>query len=927
MSTDLVKYAFIAGEISPTLFGRGDLTKYDLGMALARNFFVDYRGGLSTRPGTEFGDFIKHDDKTVKFFEFHFSPDLSDTYVLLFGDEYIRFIQDNAYVLESSKTVASITADVFTVTSHGYSNGNWVKVTGVGGLDGITFIIANATANTFTLNRAPTAAAVTGIDPYTSGGTVSRIYEIVSPYDHTDLAELRAYQYRDLLRLTHKDYAIRNLVRNDHTSWALSEEVLNPIDLGPFISSHSVQTAGSAEVIFAVTYIDADGNESARGSLYLINNTNNYAATEGSVTINWAAEPDAVSYNIYRSVISGGGGLSAGAELGFIGKAYGTRFTDPNIVPDFTKAPPTLFDPFANGSVESITITNGGSGYGFQSPVTLTDANGSGFSGTGVVNSSGAITNINIRNHGKNYTSPTIVFGGSGTGATGTVNLNSATGRKPALSSVHQQRQVYAASIEQPLTVWGSQIKRFSNFTASPIVIDSDSYEFDVDSPSIAPIRHMLVTRGGLLLMTQENIWLLSGGSANAPITPTNALADPQTYNGVSALEPIQIGSDILFTEGRGFAVRTLAYNEISKVYSSEDRSILSNHLFGEGRTIVNWAYQESPYKVVWGIREDGYLVTFTTVREEDVFAWTHGSTKGLFKDIVNIKEGEMDRIYFITERYINGRWTKFFERMAERTFEHVEDAWCVDAGLTNVPNFPATTLSISTETDGEVILTAGASSFTGKENWIVRAAGGRFKITEVTSATVATALVLDSATNLIPEDVEERVLPIVSGEWTLDEPETVFGGLWHLEGETVSILGDGNVFPQQTVINGQITLSNAVTRVIIGLPFQCVAQTLPMIVPEAAIEGRRKRIPELAVRLDRSRGLEIGPTLDKLFPLRERTTEMMGQPIRLINGIKHAMLPTEWNDEGQTYFVQNDPLPATLLGIVSSIEVGDDPN
>lgn len=85
MSTELIKYAFISGELSPTLFGRTDLTKYDLAMALAYNWFVDYRGGLTTRPATEFLDFIKAHDKDIKLVEFQFSPDLSNTYVLMFG--------------------------------------------------------------------------------------------------------------------------------------------------------------------------------------------------------------------------------------------------------------------------------------------------------------------------------------------------------------------------------------------------------------------------------------------------------------------------------------------------------------------------------------------------------------------------------------------------------------------------------------------------------------------------------------------------------------------------------------------------------------------------------------------------------------------------------------------------------------------------
>ena len=61
MSSDVVKYAFIAGELSPTLYGRSDLTKFDLGMAEAHNFFVDYRGGLSSRPGFQHCELVKED--------------------------------------------------------------------------------------------------------------------------------------------------------------------------------------------------------------------------------------------------------------------------------------------------------------------------------------------------------------------------------------------------------------------------------------------------------------------------------------------------------------------------------------------------------------------------------------------------------------------------------------------------------------------------------------------------------------------------------------------------------------------------------------------------------------------------------------------------------------------------------------------------
>ena len=46
--------SFNSGEWSPNLFARVDLAKYKAGAALLENFFVDYRGGASTRVGTEY---------------------------------------------------------------------------------------------------------------------------------------------------------------------------------------------------------------------------------------------------------------------------------------------------------------------------------------------------------------------------------------------------------------------------------------------------------------------------------------------------------------------------------------------------------------------------------------------------------------------------------------------------------------------------------------------------------------------------------------------------------------------------------------------------------------------------------------------------------------------------------------------------------
>lgn len=330
----------------------------------------------------------------------------------------------------------------------------------------------------------------------------------------------------------------------------------------------------------------------------------------------------------------------------------------------------------------------------------------------------------------------------------------------------------------------------------------------------------------------------------------------------------------------------------------------------------------------MWAVREDGALLAFTTVKDEDVFAWTPCYTRGKFVDVVCVREGNEDRIYVTTQRLINDRWTKFFERMDLRNFTNVEDAWCVDAGLALGGTAPIGELTIfQGPEEGRWEAYRNAGTFVGTVGQFLRAANGVFKVTGLAEPAKAQLELYEPPTNFIPESGDRRTFPIPEGEWTLDSPVNSVSGLWHLEGETVSVLGDGNVLSEETVVNGSITLSQNVTRAIIGLGYTCRAKTLPVIVNDAAIESRRKRIVGVAVRLSNSRGLEKGPELDRLFPFHERTDESYGHPTRMINGIKYELLASDWTTEGQTYFVQSDPLPATILSVVLDIEVGDDPD
>ena len=178
----------------------------------------------------------------------------------------------------------------------------------------------------------------------------------------------------------------------------------------------------------------------------------------------------------------------------------------------------------------------------------------------------------------------------------------------------------------------------------------------------------------------------------------------------------------------------------------------------------------------------------------------------------------------------------------------------------------------------------------------------------------------------MIPETEQPRPLP--AGSWTLDDTFTSVRGLWHLVGETVQILADGNVISEQIVTSeGTITLPEPASKATIGLKFRPVARTLPLTTSNSVIENKRKRVVEIAARMTQSRGLKWGPTLreDDLIEVKDRTEEPYGAPIRMQHDMDYVILNSGFDEGGQVWMVMDSPLPATVTGLVLDVEVGDD--
>jgi hypothetical protein len=1008
MGQPVIQPSFAAGELSPALWSRVDLDKYHIGAALMRNFFVDFRGGASNRAGTAFsGPCVSH-VVVSRLIPFTFST--VQTYSLLFGDRTMRVVMNGSFVLEPAFTLQSVSnANPCTVEAdgHNFANGDTVELSVPGmTLDQRLFFAANVSGNTFTLTDMYGSAVDASAAGAFTSGSVARVYTQTTPYAAADLAVLKFVQSADVMTFTHSSYAPYQLTRTQHWVWTFTEITFQSMTPAPTGITATANMAAASFAINAATggnpgVFNSADSDLANGDLVTINATGSWAALNGP------------TYTIYNANTGGNFYLLASDGTPVDTSSYGS-WTSGSV----THAPSTYeyvaTAVGANGTTESLP-----SAIASCTGATLSKVSGS-RNTVGVPVQSGA-TMYNIYRTAENAGSTPPAgslygFVGSITAQTSPMtfvdnnitpdftncppqgNDPFANSNYPATSTYYQQRQVFGGLASQPDGLALSKSGDFLNMDYSSPSKDDDSIQATIASQQVNAIKHLLPMTS-LIALTASGAWRIDGGTQSSVITPSQFDAVPQAYNGCSDVPPIVINYDILYVQAKGATVRDLSYNFYVNIYTGTDMTILSKHLF-DGHQIIEWAYSEEPYKVIWAVREDGILLSFTYIKEQDVYAWCRHDTNGLFKSVCSISEGNENAVYFVVQRMVNGQLVQYVERMASRIMggdpsigipADLTKAWFVDCGrqypltylaaslyptavsgtpgiyAVNVVNggigysnptvvdangsgasFSATVVggvitSIVATTPGtvttspdlvisdstgsgavatgivqsRVAMNATAAVFGAQHvGAVLRAAGGMGTVVAVPSATQIIVNVTTALTS---------AWPLAANAWSLTIPVSTVSGLDHLNGQTVAILADGNVQPQQTVSNGSITLARAATSIVVGLPYQAQLKTLYLDIQGGqTIQSKRKKVSAVTARLLNSRGIKIGQTFDNLREIKERNTQPMGQPIQLFTGDERVTLDPIYDLQGQICIQQDNPLPVTVLGLIPEITVGD---
>lgn len=947
MSQPIIQTSFNSGEWSPSLNARVDMKLYHSGAALLRNFFVDYRGGATTSPGTKYILQTYRSDLPVRLIPFQASQIVS--YMLEFGNTYIRFYNNGAPVLQAAKTITGITQAnpaVVTSAAHGFANGDWVYIANVVGMtqvNGNYYIVAGTAANTFQLtDLIGVPINSSAFTAYASGGTASRVYTLASVYTAAELAQIKFAQNVSKLVLCHPNHPPYELILTSAANWTLQAITFgSTISIPTGVAAVTTRAAGNWNTAYVVTAVDANGQESGPSAYAAIANMLDPSANPGTNTVTWTTVTGAVSYNIYRSENRNNAAVPAGAQFGFVGNCTAQTFIDSGIGPDYSLSSPIVENPFAGSGIQSITVTAPGNYAGLSVPAisftggapgtgaqalaviqatgvtiaavgvgytvfdTITTTYGiilqvisvnppfnsinavtiinpgsitgagnpiaanpygilstSGSGSGGQFNFTFGVTSVGLTSPGTGYTpTPAVVF--STGAATATATLGAPASGNPTVPSFFQQRLVLAGPVANPQQFNMSQPGAYYNFNVSNPIQPDDAFQGVLVSGQLNTIQGLISQPQGLIALSDRQAWLINGGSPGSGLDATNTVANVHIFNGMAGPQPIVAVDDILYVQAKGSIVRDLVFDFGKQVYTGTDISVFSSHLF-YGYSILEWAWAEEPFKLVWAVRNDGILLTLTYLKEQELVAWAHRDTNGAFKSVAAITEqvtlGFVDAVYVIVQRTINGNSLQYIERMVEQYYPNgVTDAWQVDAGLqyNGVP----------------------ALSFSGAQH-------------------LANIAIRGLATDNL--------------------------GVIHEVSTTVSATGTFTVPAPTAPATGY-------TRVTVGLSFISQLTTLGIDTGDPTIQGKMKKLPAVTVRVKDTLTLQIGTTFDAgdLVLMEDLLIGNVGKDTNelvtdLVTGDALQALNPDWNVPGQYCIQQSFPYPATILGLIPQIVVGD---
>ena len=971
---------FTAGELSPRLGGRTDLSKYYNGCNLLENFLVHPHGGVSRRPGTRFvalcktgfsgsatvtvtdyaniavGTTLKltKSDGGIVTFTSEASSGSAPAETLGFRpNESNDTTADNIYTAINAHadfTVANPAANVVTITETASFD---YGVLAVESTDAVRLAVTSQVelksrllAFQFNVEQAYILEFYNnGFRIFKDGGQVTSgspasAVEVTTTYTTAQLPDLKFAQSADVMYVVHPSHPVRKISRTSHTAWTIAD-----VDFarGPFLDVNTTTTTMTAS-----------------------------AATGSSITITASAVTG----------VNAGDGFTAAVDVGRLiklhhGFAKITAVTDTThctataqenenfiaeLEPAYTASTIGLVegDPSATGLEHNDRITDSAKQFveeGFERGMTIT------VSGAGTSANNGDYLIVAV-SEDMMLISPSDDCVTEAASSSITVVGKLVADKEwrlgafyiasyPAAVTFYEQRLVLAATGNQPQTIFFSVGADFENFTPGT---DADSaLTYQIGSNFVNVIRYLSSSRS-LLVGTSGGEFAVRASGTDEPLSPINAQIKQQSAYGAANMQPVQVGNAVLFLQRALRKIRELTYNYDSDSYVAPDLTILSEHITEGG--LSELAFQQEPDNIVWGIRADGILAGMTYRREEQVVAWHRHKIGGISgaatvtaTDYVNIAVGttlkltksDGSTVTFTSEAVSGSAPAETLgfrpNESNDTTADNIFTAINAHADFT-VANPAANVVTIiETTRAGNGFLSIASTddvrlAVTSQSNALVESVA-TIPATDEDEVWIIVQRTINGATKRYIEymksfdfgtDIEDAFF-VDSGLTYDSTAATTLSGLDHLEAENMHIITNGSTHTNQTVASGAVSLTRSTTKAHVGLPFASTLQTMRLEAgaTDGTAQGKVKRIDEVTVRLYRTVNALVGGDTSTLDRISFRSgADPMDAAIPLFTGDKQIELPSGFDQDGYVVVQQDLALPMTLIAVIARAQTFD---
>lgn len=470
-----------------------------------------------------------------------------------------------------------------------------------------------------------------------SGGTP---YQIASPFTMDDLRKLRYVQSADVLYITSDGrLPLQKLTRLGDVNWAIGDA---PLTEGPLAD----QNANKARNMW---FVDANTDPGAPG--HVVTMSADFDVFSGA-SVGYFYELEIITRGAASAWTANlGVGTGDGFEVGDV-VFYQERFylaIDTSSDGHTGSTPPIHTEGTAWDGKDGVNWQYLHAGYGLVRITAVTDA----------------------RN------------------ATATVIDRLPTFVKDEANKTYRwNRSAYGDDIGWPtavtffrerLTLLGNQrldesvAQDFENFQRRDAgeVTDDLAVAVRIASGSVNQIRWASPGSAGLIIGTRGQEFLQDEASQNTPFGSTNSRIRPMSQYGSATDAPTElIGDSTIYVLRSTKRLMGAVYDYSVDRVVSTNLSKFAEHIVAPG--VVDMAYQQNPYSVLWIVLATGALVAMTYDREQGVIAFHRHPMVNAFVDSVCVipsPDGTTDDVWISVRRRVNGTTVRYQELL---TFQDV---------------------------------------------------------------------------------------------------------------------------------------------------------------------------------------------------------------------------------------------------------------